>query len=417
MSAKKIYILLLFLFLVLLIRLFVYFDNIKKYPQGSFITWQTNVTTAVKLDARGQKVTVELPNSQRVTLRLKLLPQVLYGDEIVVRGKLNYFSTTNGDRIAYMNYPDFKIIKEGSSNTLIKFREKIIYFFNSNLPQTYSSLMLGIVFGIKEEMPTNFYLDLQKTGLTHVIAASGMNITMLGGFLVLIFAAFLKRQIAILFTICGIILYALLAGLEPSIVRASIMGIIVLLAQLLGRQGNSFLALFFAAFIMLMRSPYLVFDIGFQLSFLATFGLIYLRPLVSTFLRFKKIGERTFIFEDLATTLTAQLMTLPILLINFGSYSLWSIPVNAIVLWTVPILMIIGGASVLVGFLFEPLGSLILYLSIPFLLYFTKIVEFFGKFGGQIEIKSLPIFLIGGYYFLILSIIWLYKNKKDNSGE
>jgi hypothetical protein len=105
-------------------------------------------------------------------------------------------------------------------------------------------------------------------------------------------------------------------------------------------------------------------------------------------------------------------MTLPILLVNFGSYSLWSMPANAMLLWTVPILMIIGGVSVVVGVIIEPLGRLILYLSIPFLLYFTKIVEVFSSFGGQIELKNLPFIFICGYYLLIFSIILFIRNRK-----
>jgi competence protein ComEC len=271
--------------------------------------------------------------------------------------------------------------------------------------------MLGIVFGIKEEMNPEFYLDLQKVGLVHVIAASGMNITMLGGFLSLFFALFLKRQLAIIMTVLGIIFYAVLAGLEPSIVRAAIMGILVFLAQLTGRQNSSFLALFFAGFVMLMRSPFLILDIGFQLSFLATLGLIYLRPLFGLISSVKRLEKNVFI-EDLTTTLSAQIMTLPILLVNFGTYSLWSIPANAIVLWTVPFLMIIGGISAVIAFIFEPLGRLILYLSMPFLLYFTKIVEVFGGFGGQIEIKSLPIILILGYYLAILALIIHFRKHE-----
>jgi competence protein ComEC len=354
-----------------------------------------------------------MPNYQRVVVRFKIIPVISYGDMINVQGKLDYFTVENGDRIAYMSYPKFQIVEKGTdSNLILRFREKIIYFFDSNLPQSWAALMLGIVFGIKEEMPKSFYLDLQKTGLMHVIAASGMNITMLGGFLSSGLILFFRRQVALALTITGIIIYAVLAGLEPSIVRAAIMGILVFLAQLTGRQNSAFLALFLAGFIMLFRSPNLILDIGFQLSFLATFGLIYLRPLFTLIPRIKNALEKTVVGEDLVTTLTAQIMTLPILLANFGSYSLISIPVNAIILWTVPILMIIGGISVFVGIIIEPFGRLILYLSVPFLLYFTKIVEFFSTFGGQIELKSLPFIFICGYYLVIFSLILFIRNRK-----
>jgi competence protein ComEC len=246
----------------------------------------------------------------------------------------------------------------------------------------------------------------------HVVAASGMNITMLGGFLSVGLVLFLRRQTAIYLTVLGIVIYAVLAGMEPSIVRAAIMGILVFLAQLTGRQSSSFIVLFLAGFIMLMRSPSLIFDIGFQLSFLATFGLIFLRPVFTLIPRIKKLVKRTVIGEDLITTLTAQIMTLPILLFNFGNYSLISIPVNAITLWTVPFLMIIGGVSAILGLFIEPLGRLILYFSIPLLFYFTKIVEVFGSFPGQLQVKSLPIIFILGYYLLVFALVIFIRNKK-----
>jgi len=413
MSQKVIYIIIGVLSSILLFRIFLFYQNIHDYESGSVVTWQTRVSASPKLKVNGQQVTLTMPNYQRVVVKFKIIPVISYADTINVRGKIDYFIAENGNRVAYMNYPEFQIVEKGSdSNLIFYFREKIIKFFNSSLPQAWSSLMLGIVFGIKEEMPASFYLDLQKTGLMHVIAASGMNITMLGGFLSAGLILFFRRQVALVLTITGIIIYAVLAGLEPSIVRASIMGILVFIAQMTGRQNSAFLALFLAGFVMLFRSPSLIFDIGFQLSFLATFGLIYLRPVFTLVPKIKNALEKTVVGEDLITTLTAQIITLPILLLNFGSYSLWSIPTNTLILWTVPILMIIGGFAAVVGILIEPLGRLILYLSIPFLLYFTKIVEFFSTFGGQIEIKSLPFIFICGYYLLIFSIILFIRNRK-----
>jgi competence protein ComEC len=261
-------------------------------------------------------------------------------------------------------------------------------------------------------MPADFYDQLQKVGLLHVIAASGMNITMVGGFLLGMFSLFLKRQLALILTMVGIIFYAFMAGFEASIVRASIMGILVFSAQLTGRQNSSFLALFMAGFLMLFKSPSLIYDIGFQLSFMATLGLIYFRPIFFLNHRVKRVLEKSFMGDDLVTTVSAQVFTLPILLVNFGSYSLISVLVNAIVLWTVPIVMIVGGLSAIAGLIFEPLGYLLSYLSIPFLLYFENVVRIFSKFGSKSDISSLPVLTIVGYYLILLSIVLLLRKKE-----
>lgn len=412
MSPKLIFLILGLLSIILIFRMLLYFSNIKSYEEGQVITFETRVLDQPQISGQGQKVGLILPNSQRVTVILKLDPVLSYGDRIKAEGEIEYFMASDTHKIAFMRYPKFKLLEKGSKSFFIyKVRDNIISFFNSTLGPVHSSLILGIVFGIKQEMPDKFYENLKNTGLMHVIAASGMNITMVGSFLLGVFSAFLRRKLALILTIFGILVYALLAGLEPSIVRAAIMGILVFFAQFIGRQATAFLGLFIAGFVMLFLNPSLLFDIGFQLSFMATLGLVYLRPLFFLSSKLKKLIKKSIIGEDIATTLTAQIMTMPIIIVNFGTYAFTSVIANALVLWTVPIIMIFGGISALISFVFDPLSKLITYFSLPFLLYFEKIVNVFGKQGGQIEIKTLPLILICGYYLILSSIIMLIKRR------
>ena len=215
MDTKLISLVLASLSLLLLLRLGFYFANLEPYVEGQTIAFETQVQNQPKISNKGQQASLNMPNSQRVSVRLDLNPAVSYGDKLKLEGKLHYFTAENGNKIGFMNYPKFVLIKKGTEDSLIlKGRENIINFFNSRLNPKYSSLMLGIVFGIKQEMPEDFYDKLQKTGLLHVIAASGMNITILGGFFIGFFGLFLKRQLALIVTVFGIIFYALLAGLE-----------------------------------------------------------------------------------------------------------------------------------------------------------------------------------------------------------
>ncbi len=413
MNSKLIFLVLASLSVILLLRLSLFFANFKSYPEGKIISFETRVNSQPKVSSRGQQVFLILPNSQRVSVRFSLVPEISYGDKLNIKGRLKYFEAENGNKVAFINYPEFELLERGSSYSLIvKARENIINIFNSSLNPTYSSLVLGITFGIKQEMPEDFHRELEKTGLLHVIAASGMNITMVGGFLMSLFASFLRRQTALVFAIAGIIFYASMAGFEPSIVRASIMGILVFSAQLTGRQSSAFLGLFTAAYLMIFKNPSLIYDIGFQLSFMATLGLIYLRPLFFVKHRFKKVLERSFVGEDLVTTISAQVFTLPILLVNFGSYSIVSVLVNALVLWTVPMIMVIGGTAALFGLIYDPLGYILSYLSIPFLLYFEKNVALFSGFNGGLNIVKIPALIIVGYYLILASIASYFKNKR-----
>lgn len=183
------------------------------------------------------------------------------------------------------------------------------------------------------------------------------------------------------------------------------MGILVFSAQILSRQSSAWLGLFFAGFVMLMLSPDLIFDVGFQLSFMATLGLIYPSPLFYSRNKFGLLIEKSFIGGDVVTTIVAQIVTLPILVINFGSYSPVSILVNGLVLWTVPILMFLGALAGFVGIVFAPIGHVLTYLSLPILSYFESVVNWFGSGTNKLSIGNVPWEFAAGYYLLILALV------------
>jgi competence protein ComEC len=154
---------------------------------------------------------------------------------------------------------------------------------------------------------------------------------------------------------------------------------------------------------MLLADPSLISDIGFQLSFLSTLGILYVKPILE---------KKPIISSEILTTIAAQIATLPVLLVNFGTYSLFSILVNGLVLWTVPILMMFGGAGAILGLIFMPLGQLLVYLCYPLLLYFEAVVNFFGKIGGIISIKTFPWQFAAGYYCLLVCVLLIFKKEK-----
>ncbi len=279
--------------------------------------------------------------------------------------------------------------------------------FNKTLSRDQAALLLGIVFGGKENFDPDFYKSFQKTGVLHVIAASGMNVSMVAAFLLAIFLTFMKRQYALVAAAFGIFLYVALADFQPSIVRAAIMAVFAFGAGILGRQNTSLLALFFTAFMMVFWDPLVITNLGFQLSFVATTGIILLDPI------FKQFAFRSSLFADFRTTSSAQIATLPIIIFFFSSYSLISIPVNFLVLWTVPILMIIGGAGALLSIVSPILAAPILFLAIPFLVYFKTVVLLFSRVPLELQVHEIPWSIVAGYYLIILSaILYIYKKKR-----
>jgi len=188
------------------------------------------------------------------------------------------------------------------------------------------------------------------------------------------------------------------------------MGLLALGAALLGRQDIGIFALFVSGYVLLLWQPNFLFDVGFQLSFMATCGIMFMKPLLDHWLaKLGKWGELGG--ESVTTTLAAQLGTLPILLSVFGQFGLLSVLVNTLVLWTVPFLMIFGSLAVLFGLFFLPLGQIFLYPAFPFLIYFETVVSFFGSSDLVIHTNPLPPVLWIGYYLLLAAIIY-FKRKK-----
>jgi len=208
-----------------------------------------------------------------------------------------------------------------------------------------------------------------------------------------------------------------LVGASPSVLRAAIMGGFTLVARRLGRRQTGINTLAITAAIMAGFSPSALWDLGFQLSFAATLGLVlYAEPLQTWFtdLLARRLPIETarrvagpvgsyFLF-----TLAAQVMTLPIIAYHFQRISLVSILVNPIVLPVQPPLMIFGGLAVLLGMAWQPLGQVIAYLAWPFVVFTIRSVEWFATFPrGSAPLGSVALVVVIGIYLLILGLtVW-----------
>lgn len=413
MNYPKLALLFSLLFIILIFRFASVFYNQPKLRDGQYISFKTTLLSEPILAKHYQAVTANIDVKNKLLVRASLYPQLHYGDSIRISGNLKSKLLANGKTVLIMYFPKIEV-KEGEKNVLLAtvsfIRQKITALFLKTLPPTSASLLLGIVFGIRENIPKEFANKLQEQGVLHVTAASGMNVSMVAGFLTYVFALFLKRQYAVVASIFGICFYALLAGLSPSIIRASIMGILAFSSQILGRERFALYSLLMAAYVMLFASPILIFDLGFQLSFMATMGLISIRSLFEKF-RWINILKRSIIGESLVTTISAQTATLPILIGNFG-YSPLSIIVNGLVLLMIPTLMVLGGLGGIIGIVYKPIGAIFLYLSLPFLLYFQKVIDIFTEIGRGIHSSQTPWQFSVGYYSLLLGILLYFYRRK-----
>ncbi len=412
MNRTLIFVLIL-LCIILVMRLLSVEQN--EYPDGEVITVTARLTTMPEQKGRVQAFSLRPDGYEPVYLSVPLFPEYTYGQILTVTGKVK-LSGDEQKTFATMAYPAVQVRENDSLlYGLIGFiREKVMGMYQETLPPTGASLLMGIVFGIKQGMPADFKDALSLTGVYHVVAASGMNVTLVAGAFIVIFGRIMRRQFALFLSIFGVFFYAFLAGFEPSIVRASIMGSIVFVSGILGRQHMALWTLGVTGYLMLFFNPLMLTDIGFQLSFLATLSILVLKPVMYRSQTSDSRLNDNLIVEDFRTTLAAQLGTLPVLLSAFGQVSFLSIIVNMLILWTIPILMFAGASSALLGFFYEPLGTFVAFFALPFLMYFEWIVLFFTRFDLAFVIETVSWQMAVGYYLMLFSgAEWLKKRYQN----
>ena len=353
------YLLWFLLIIILVIRVIYFYKNQPSYPDG----------TRIRITSRISSEPIRYSSSQFLKLQgfkiyLPSYPEVYYGDQIAVDGTVK-----DGE----LKDPKLVGVKE-SKIFLYSIREQLIDFYQKNLPQPHSSLIAGVTIGSKASIPKDFWEALKKTGTAHVVVASGMNVTLVSQFLISFLALLFPRRRAIPMALMGVWSYAILSGFDAPIIRASIMGSLVFVAQEIGRLNFSLRALFMTAFAMLFLKPDWLTDIGFMLSFAATLSLILFEPKVDRF--FKKIPA--IIRKDFSTSLAAQVGVVPILYFGFGQFNVLSPVINAMVLWTIVPITIIGMVGGILGLIFEPVGRAVLLLVYPLTSWFVWILRIFN---------------------------------------
>ncbi|MEW5868082.1 MAG: ComEC/Rec2 family competence protein [Chloroflexota bacterium] len=286
----------------------------------------------------------------------------------------------------------------------------VIYRF---FPDPEASLMAGILLGIESGIPESVQTAFKETGTSHIIAISGFNFSIIAVMFTYLFGRLFGRWRGMLAAFVGIAVYAMLAGAGAAVIRAAIMGVISQFGKQMGRRQNGVNTLLFVAAVMALFDPYVPWDVGFQLSFMATLGLVlYTDPLSQAFTRFAgrrlpadaarrlagPVGEY-FLF-----TMAAQVTTLPVTIYHFQRLSLSSLLANPLILPVQPPVMILGGLAVLVGLWIAPLGQALAYLTWPFIGYTIRMVEFVAQhFTGSVALGAVSLPLVLAFYFVLFA--------------
>jgi len=427
----------------------VFNNELRKYNASEETVTLTGVVAA-EPDIREKSIKLTLDNlaietknvwgrpsniSGRVLVTTWRYPEYKYGDRLRISGKLevppedidgfNYKDYLKKDGIySFMKWPEVELLERGNYHGLVpaiyakifEFKKKLSESIYQNLSPPQSSILGAMVLGDKRKLSEDLKIKLNIVGLRHITAISGLHITILTAILmtILIGLGFWRQQ-AFWLSIILITLFIIMTGLQPSAIRAGIMGGLFLLGQYLGRMNVSSRSIVFAASLMLAQNPLLLkLDAGFQLSFLATIGIIYLMPIFQNWFRpLTKIFGGGQLKSILAMTLSAQVFTLPILIYNFGYISLVAPITNILIVPLLYWIMLFGFIFAIFGAIWQPLAWILSFPCWFLLTYLTKIVDLFSQPWAVKIIENVHwLWLIISYLILAIFVYWLKKRER-----
>lgn len=325
-----------------------------------------------------------LPSRLRILATVYGIRQVAYGDQVLLTGELQ--APSRFDQFDYPTYlagqgivavmPSARLIRtmphdgEPLRRLLFWLRHTVIETVDRALPEPQAALVLGVVFGYRAALPAELQQQMIASGLIHVVVVSGLNVAMLAR---LVQQAMGHRwtRAAPVVAISAMTSYALLAGASAAALRAALMGGLVVLASALKRDSQVAVSMALAAGLMLGFKPSLVNDVGFQLSFGATLGIVSAANSIAQRLRWMPGIVR----EPLAATLAAQALTWPLLLAQVHQVSLIGPLANMLVVPLLPFMMVAGGVGAATAALWVPAGWLPLQAAAVVARWFQAVVQ------------------------------------------
>ena len=390
-------------------------------------------TAFIKNSSNGfdsQKLVFELkdPYRGRIETYVPRYPAFAYGDTVQLTGTVtapmeNIRPFLEKDNIfGVVSFPKISLVSTGGGFWVKKILLNIKNFsekaFARVLPPRESAFMSGLTLGETAEFSKDFKEEMRITGTTHLVALSGYNITIVAAAVMSLLGLLrLSRKWRFIGSLIAISAFVIMTGAAASVVRAAIMGVLVLLAGQVGRAYSFRNAIAVAAFVMVLINPkVLVWDIGFELSFLALLGLVYLRPAIIQMFNITTESGVLNWRENLLSTLAAQLAVLPLILARFGSFSVLSLLTNMLILTFVPLTMFMGFFVVVTTLVSGYLAQLFGFVAHLFVGYEMGVIDFFSQFTSlSISVTNLGIGFACMYYGgLIALVAWshMHGNKK-----
>ena len=307
--------------------------------------------------------------------------------------------------------------KQIIKNSLIYLKNIMLKIIDDVLNEPQSSLLAGILLGSKRLFSVEFEENQRIAGVSHIVSASGYNVTVLLLVVDRMFF-FVPKRYRNLLDILFIWLFAVFSGLSASIIRACIMSSVSLVALFFGRRNMVHISLLLTITIFMFYNPLVIYDVGFLLSVGSMFGLVYILPIIADW-RGRFLKRMSFLDDSVLPTLACTLATLPITISTFGSISIWSVPANTIVQPVIGNTMLYGFLGIFFYKLFPPVAYLFFSVVYVQLKYFELIINFisglnFGTFDITSPFSSIAVTVL--LIFLVLAVMYFYpiENGKYN---
>lgn len=348
------------------------------------------------------------------------------GDKIVIQGYINkILPPRNPGSFNEMTYykskkidyklfaKNIEIIEKGSlslKNVLYTLRNKASHIYDQLLPEKQSSIIKAMILGEKQYLTIEQKEAYQQSGISHILAISGLHISILGYGLYRMLIRLISRKNASLVTIAFLILYCMLTGGSTSTIRAVYMLILIIIAEVIGRTNDIYSSLSLTALSLLVYNPYYLWDIGFLLSFSAVLGIVALVPILDSLYNEKD----NVIISIFNVSLAAFLITTPILLYNFYELHIYSIIINIIVVPLMSLIIMFGFIALITGSVWIIIGKF--FSGIIF--FVLSLYDIISKASNALPLSSIVIgrphiINIILYYSLMIMFI-LLVSIKDN---
>ncbi|MBI2058038.1 MAG: ComEC/Rec2 family competence protein [Candidatus Yanofskybacteria bacterium] len=359
--------------------------------------------------------------NENILVIIDSFPRYRYGDNLSLDGKISlpknyndfdYISYLAKDQVYTISYRPkiekanlslglFEKIRTGFFSRIFSFKNKFENAVGMSVREPHASFLNGILLGSKQSIPQDLKDDFNIAGISHITAISGYNITIVALLVSWFLLFFFRRDVAFWFSVAAIFVFTILTGASASVVRSALMGGLVLMANNSGRLYDSKNSLALVAFLMVLANPMILrYDIGFQLSFMATVGILYLAPLLKNY--FKRLPSVLNFGETFLMTVSAQIMVLPLILYYFHKLSIVALPANLLILPLVPLGMLAGFVTGITGMILPVLGLVVG--SVAWLV--SSLIIFLARFFSNLPFAALNIFI--SWYAVVLIYIFIF---------